>query len=348
MSDEGTPRASRWFGIELWPRGRMKKRLVVYAVLLVVGWAFMYWSCRCRDDGTVGKPPKELLEIETRLKASVHHLAQTIGKRSFQQFQSLERAADWIVECWKGQGLRPTEHTYIGMWKLRFRNLEVDVAGPAGAPIVIVGAHYDSMFETPGADDNASGVAALLEISRALAGKRLTRRLRCVAFANEEPPFFDTAEMGSRMYAAHAKNRGDRIAAMVSLECLGYYTDVPRSQKYPPIFSWFYPDRGNFVGVVGNLGSRALVGDFARMLRRSTDVPVQCCSTWGGMSGIFWSDHSSFWPLGVPAVMVTDTALFRNPNYHEESDRPGTLDYGRFARVTAGLADAVRLLCGGE
>jgi Zn-dependent M28 family amino/carboxypeptidase len=194
----------------------------------------------------------------------------------------------------------------------------------------------------PGADDNASGVACMLEVARALARAPLACRVRAVAFVNEEPPHYETDEMGSRVYARMARERNDPIEAMISLECLGSYADEPGSQRYPPIFSLFYPDRGNFVGVVGNIANRALVVETTRLMRAATDVPVECAATWEGFTGVAWSDHASFWREGYRAVMLTDTALFRSRRYHTAADTADSLDYPRFARVTAGVIAMVR------
>jgi Zn-dependent M28 family amino/carboxypeptidase len=224
-------------------------------------------------------------------------------------------------------------------------NLEAVLPGHGAADeIIVVGAHYDSVAGSPGANDNASGVAALLELARLLAGTALPRSVRFVAFANEEAPFFYGDEMGSNRYAARAQVQGERIVAMLSLETLGYYTDQPGSQRYPFPFSLFYPDTGNFIGFVGNFSSRALVRRAIGAFRAATSFPSEGVAAPSGMEGVHWSDHWSFWQAGYPAIMVTDTALFRYPHYHAATDTPEQLDYNGLARVTGGLAEVIGAL----
>ena len=223
-------------------------------------------------------------------------------------------------------------------------NALTELFDTAASEIIIVGAHYDSVPDCPAANDNGTGVAALLEIARLLAGQRYARSVRLVAFANEEPPFFYTEAMGSAVYAARARRRGERIEAMLALETLGWYTDQPGSQRYPFPFSLFYPDRGNFVGFVGNLPARGLVRRALAAFRASTPFPSEGVAAPGGMEGVHWSDHWSFWQAGYPAIMITDTALFRYPHYHAATDTPERLDYPSLARVTLGLAEVVAAL----
>lgn len=291
-------------------------------------------------------------DMEKRLRASVEHLAVTIGERNVHRPERLQQAADWIRGEWHALGLAVTEQSY-DVQGVPCRNLEVDVTsapdtkGVTSPSIVLVGAHYDSVIGCPGADDNASGVAAMLEIVRALKGEKLPSLVRCVAFVNEEPPWFESESMGSLVYAKMAQRRGDRIVEMLSLETIAYYTDRPNSQKYPPLVGYLYPSTGNFIGVVGGLTSGAAVKRVGDLLAASCDVPVQRAALWSGIPGVGWSDHASFWKVGYPGVMITDTAPFRNPHYHEASDLPRTLDYARFTRLTGGLIETVRRLAGG-
>ena len=193
------------------------------------------------------------------------------------------------------------------------------------------------MRGSPGADDNASGVAALLELSRAFAALAPERTARFVAFANDEPPFCFTEHMGSAVHAKAARARGERIALMVSLEMLGYYDGRPGSQHYPPLFRWFYPDRGDFLGFVGDLRSRGPMRRAAAAFRRACDLPLETCATFRWVPGVGWSDHAPFWRQGYRAFMATDTAFHRNPFYHTAGDLPGTLDYARFGAAVDGL-----------
>ncbi len=206
---------------------------------------------------------------------------------------------------------------------------------------MVVGAHYDSVAGTRGANDNASGTAAVLEVARLLAGRDLARTVRFVAFVNEEPPYFKTEQMGSRVYARRSRERGERIVAMLSIETIGYYRDEPGTQKYPFPFSLFYPAEGNFIGFVGNLGSRSLVRRCVGSFRSHAAFPSEGAALPGWITGVDWSDHWSFWKEGYAAVMVTDTAPFRYPWYHDSADTADRLDYERTARVVAGIARVV-------
>jgi Zn-dependent M28 family amino/carboxypeptidase len=201
----------------------------------------------------------------------------------------------------------------------------------------VIGAHYDSVAGTAGANDNASGVAALLELGRLLKKTKPERTVRLVAFVNEEPPWFQTEEMGSLVYARRAKKRGERIVAMLALETIGCYSDLPKSQHYPAPFNMFYPDTGNFIAFVGNLRSRSLLRRAIGTFRATTPFPSEGVAAPESISGIGWSDHWSFWQEGYPALMVTDTAPFRYLHYHESEDTPEKLDYERMARVVTGL-----------
>jgi Zn-dependent M28 family amino/carboxypeptidase len=231
--------------------------------------------------------------------------------------------------------------------KLEMRNIEVEVKGGARASeIVLVGAHYDSVVGAVGANDNGSGVAALLEFARLFKDARPTRTLRFVAFVNEEPPFYHSDAMGSRQYARRSRERGETIAAMLSLETIGYYSDDPGSQHYPFPLGFFYPSTGNFVAFVSNLASRTLLHEALSGFRRHAGIPSEGVAAPALIPGVDWSDHWSFWQEGWPALMVTDTAVFRYPHYHSPEDTPDKVDYERLARVVTGLHGMIRELAG--
>jgi len=220
-------------------------------------------------------------------------------------------------------------------------NIEAEIPG-ASPEIFVVGAHYDSVSGCPGANDNGSGVAALLALARRFAGKPTGKTLRFVAFVNEEPPYFQTEEMGSFVYAKRCRERGDRIAGMISLETIGYFSDAPGSQKYPsPGLGWFYPSKGNFIGFAADFRSRSLLRQTVAAFRKTGKLPSEGASMPASLPGIGWSDHWSFWQCGYPAVMVTDTAPFRYPHYHEPTDTPDKLDYDRFTLAVSGMESAI-------
>jgi Zn-dependent M28 family amino/carboxypeptidase len=284
--------------------------------------------------------------IHDNLRHHVGVLAGRIGERNVWHPEELAAAARYIhdtLEDW-GYAVRAQSFESRGQ---TLQNLEVELPGDdAPQEIIVLGAHYDSIAGTPGANDNASGIAALLEIARLLAGNTYPRSVRLVAFANEEPPFFYSEEMGSNVYATRSRRRGEQIKAMLALETIGYYTDQPASQQYPFPFRFFYPDTGNFIGFVGNLSSRHLVRRALGAFRAATAFPSEGVAAPGWIMGVHWSDHWSFWQAGYPAIMITDTALFRYPHYHAATDTPEKLDYRSLARVTRGLADVAAELAG--
>jgi Zn-dependent M28 family amino/carboxypeptidase len=274
----------------------------------------------------------------------VRTLGGRIGERNVFRPEGLDAAARYIREVWSAQGFDVREEAFEVRGQ-RCANLVVDVAGTdPGRELVVVGAHYDSVLGSPGANDNATGVAVLLELSGALRHASPARALRLVAFVNEEPPFFQSEQMGSRRHARQARLRGEPIVAMISLETLGAYSDVPGSQRYPFPLGAFYPWTGNFLGVVGNLSSRALVREIVTHFKAVTDFPVEAAATFAWIPGVDWSDHWAFWQAGYPAVMLTDTALYRYAEYHSAADRPAVVNAPEFARAAHGIIETVRRL----
>jgi Zn-dependent M28 family amino/carboxypeptidase len=268
-------------------------------------------------------------------------LAGTIGERNLWSYGALERAAQYISTQLTTSGYTARRQTF-DLAKLPLSNVEAVLEGTArAAEIVIIGAHYDTVAGCPGANDNASGVAAVLELAQRFSGQSQPRTIRFVAFVNEEPPFFQTAHMGSAVYANAARSRGDRVAGMLSLETMGYYSEEQGSQRYPAAIAGLYPDVGNFIGFVSNLASVRLLLRARRAFRRRTSFPLQSAAVPAAIPGVGWSDHWAFWQAGYPAMMVTDTAPFRYPWYHTAEDTPDKLDYDRLAHVVDGLEAVV-------
>jgi Zn-dependent M28 family amino/carboxypeptidase len=224
------------------------------------------------------------------------------------------------------------------------QNLVFEIPGRSGEAIVVVGAHYDSCDDSPGANDDGTGVAVALEIARAFVRRPAENVVRVVLFANEEPPFFKRPGMGSRTNAANAKRRGDPIRAMVALETMGFYSDERGSQRYPWPIGLLYPSKGNFIAFVGDLGSRRLVHDAIERFRMTTEFPSEGAALPSTFPGVDWSDHWSFRQEDYPAIMVTDTAVYRDPHYHKHTDTAERLDYDALARVTLGMEQVVRSL----
>jgi Zn-dependent M28 family amino/carboxypeptidase len=280
------------------------------------------------------------------LRTRVRMLAGTIGERNAFRPGALHAAAAFIADEWRSQGYTVIPQTYVAAG-VRSSNLEVQRAGRRRTrEIVLVGAHYDSVIGSPGADDNASGIAVLLELSRRFVEVEPACTVRFVAFVNEEPPFFLTRAMGSRVYAAAARGRGDQIVLMISLESLGYYCDAPGSQHYPPLLGLCYPSRGDFIAFVSNLRSRRALRSLVARFREHSDFPVEHLAAPALLPGVGWSDHLAFWRAGYRAVMITDTAFYRYPYYHTAEDLPDRLDYGAMARVVDGLSRSMAALAG--
>ena len=298
--------------------------------------------------GSSHKGPLEPLTTEERalagrLEGHVEMLAGSIGERNIVRYAALQQAAAYIAGRFGEFGYSLREESYLCAGK-QVQNIEAQLKGALESEeIVVIGAHYDSVSGSPGADDNASGVAAMLELAHYFRDvKQPACTLRFVAFVNEEQPFFRTKLMGSRIYASGARKRGERIVAMISLETIGYYRDTPGSQLYPPPFSLFYPDVGNFIGFVSNLGSRSLLYRCIGVFRETTRFPSEGLAAPTIIPGIGWSDQWAFWREGYPALMLTDTAPYRYPHYHQPSDMPDKLDYGRLARVVTGMRQVVK------
>lgn len=326
--------------------------LILLILALILG-GLVVWALMIRMPGrsfTGPLPPLSVVEEATRvrLEADVNHLAGRIGERNYKKPAALAAAAEYIAAAFRklGYEVEPQVFTADGQ---AFQNLEVTIPGNRlRDQVFVIGAHYDSVVGTPGADDNASGTAALLELARLLKDSRPERTLKLVAFANEEKPFAMTEHMGSRVYARAAARRQDRIAGMFSLESIGYYAVEPGSQRYPWPLNLAYSDRGDFVGFVGNVASRTLVRRSLAAFRQSARFPSEGVAAPARIPGINWSDHDSFWHYGYPALMITDTAPFRNPHYHKATDTPERVDYARMARVVHGLAAVVRTVAAGE
>ena len=288
----------------------------------------------------------QLRELSIRLREHVTALAGSIGIRTAARPEALTAARDYIAGK-LGLLEAAASHTQledVGPEGGHAQNVIFELPGKDRSKIVVVGAHYDSTDVGPGANDNGSGVAATLELAASFAHAPAACRVRFVFFANEEPPYFENPGMGSRVNADNARKRGDPISAMLSLETIGYYSDSVYSQHYPWPVGLLYPNRGNFLGFVGDLGSRSLVRRAIAEFRRAEQFPSEGAALPRTFPGVDWSDHWSFWQAGYPAIMLTDTAIYRDPNYHKPTDTPEQLDYERLARVTRGLEVVVRRL----
>jgi hypothetical protein len=343
--------------------GIVRITIAVVAVLVLLWWFGMRMPGK--NVSAAGPLSPDEVALREELRANVEKLAGEIGERNMWHYPQLNAAADFIEDSFSRAGLRTRRDSY-DMRGQACHNIEAEIPGSQAMavstgrrssgegesppPIVIIGAHYDSVFGSPGANDNGTGAAATLALARRFAEKQSERRplyktLRFVAFVNEEPPYFLSGEMGSLIYARRCKERGDKISAMISLETIGYFSDAPNSQTYPsPGLGVFYPKVGNFIGFVSNVKSRALLRRVIRLFRKHAKIPSEGASLPAFIPGVSWSDQWSFWQHGYPAIMVTDTAPFRYPYYHSSSDTPDKLDYDRFALVVSGMEKVIENL----
>lgn len=297
-------------------------------------------------------PPltQDELEVWAYLHRHVDYLAGQIGIRHDSMPDSIASTIAYIHEEWVKLGHAVETQTYPTE-AMEAKNLIVEWPG-AKKPdeIVIVGAHYDTVSRTPGADDNASAVAMMLAVCKALNGRKFQRTLRFVAFANEEPMHFSGPTMGSRVYADRCKADGDNVHAMICLEMVGFYNTAHASQDYPSeIPNFIRPllrDKGDFIALVSDLATRSKLGTFKRAFKKAVKFPVIAAPLPKAQQIMWVSDHGPFWDNGYPAFMVTDTSWFRNPNYHTMNDTPDTLDYDRMTRVAVGVTEGVAALAG--
>jgi len=328
---------------------RMNSRVTVaiagvVALLLLIG---VFLLLRQRRMGFSPSTALRNPALAAELRRDVEALC-AIGPRNTFIPENLAAAANHIENAFAGYTVERQRYVAEGV---SVENLIVEIRGSTcPEEIVIVGAHYDSVDASPGADDNASGVAGMLALARRFANARPARTLRFVAWTNEEPPHFQTSTMGSLVYARRCRERKERIVAALSLEMLGYYKDEPGSQQYPPPLSALYPDTADFIGFAGNIGSRALVNRCVTAFRARSTFPAHAAVLPELIPQTGWSDQWSFWQFGWPALMVTDTALYRNPHYHTARDTPDKLDYERMAMVVDGVAGVIEALveCGDD
>lgn len=314
--------------------------LVFFAIVAVCGSYFTSMP-GTSFKGYLPPPSQEEKELADTLRSHVEYLANTIGHRNLRVSGSLELSANYISKVLHKAGYK-ARFLPFEMDNLEVNNIEAELRGKAkDKEIVVIGAHYDTAYGTKGANDNASGVAALLELANRFKDRSPDRTIKFLFFANEEPPYFHTRVMGSYIYALELRERNTNVTAMLSLETIGYYSDNPGSQLYPFPMSLLYPDTGDFIGFVGNVKSSALVKNAIGAFRRSVDFPSEGAAVPGFMPGVDWSDHWGFWQNGYPGIMVTDTAPYRYMHYHTYEDTPEKLDYLRMARVVKGLEGVI-------
>jgi peptidase M28-like protein len=284
--------------------------------------------------------PSKVSVDPARLEAHVRALSESFIPRNEVHPENLDRCAAYIRREFESVQARVSEQPFT-VYGRTYRNV-IAQFGPETKEVVVVGAHYDAAGPFPGADDNASGVAGLLELASLLSKAQLPVKVELVAYTLEEPPHFSSDQMGSAVHAKALKQDGAAVRVMFSLEMIGYFSDAPDSQQYPiSALSLLYPTKGNFISVVGEMGAGLLVRRIKRSMAEATSLPVYSINAPRMVPGIDFSDHLSYWREGYPAVMITDTAFYRNANYHTIRDTAEKLDYRRMSQVVEGVYAAV-------
>ena len=315
----------------------MKKMTPLYFISLLLSLTFIIFY----QPWVNALPPTPRHASPEQLEKTVRYLTQTVHPRSADNIDNLNRSAEYIKEVFVSSGARVTAQD-VPITGGPYKNIVADY-GPADGPLIIIGGHYDSVSSyendqltyTPGADDNASGVAGLLELARLLQQQVPKTGVQLVAYASEEPPFFRSDEMGS---AVHAASLERPVKLMIALEMIGYYDSTPGSQDYPyPAMSWLYPDRGDFIAVVGRMQDINAVRQVKAALLSSRDLSVYSMNAPGFIPGIDFSDHLNYWQHDIPAIMITDTAFYRNKQYHLPGDIADRLNYQKMAQVVDGV-----------
>jgi hypothetical protein len=330
-----------------------RRILAISVVVAAAGLALSLCHCSVLMPGDSFKGALPVLRPEQastadQLRTDVQALAGRIGERNVAHPDQLAAAEDFLAASLAKAGYKTDWQTF-DVKGVKCSNLIAELKGTSRPDeVIIVGAHYDAVANCPAADDNASGCAAVLSLARTFAAQPQERTVRFVLFVNEEPPYFWSNDMGSLVYARSCKQRGDQVVGMLSLETIGYYSEKAGSQDYPPPMSLAYPNRGDFIGFVGMGESEAFIKRCVGAFRASVDFPSEGAVMPSLVPRVGASDHWSFWKQGYPALMVTDTAPYRNPNYHKPTDTPEKLDYERMARVVTGLEGVVRAIANGE
>jgi Zn-dependent M28 family amino/carboxypeptidase len=328
---------------------RVSILLTIIASLMIFGWSLMIWMPGTSYQGKLPPLTTAETELQISLKRDIDILSSQIGRRNSDNYQNLVKAQAFLTQELEQAGYTVKQQNYQ-IDNKTFTNLAVEIPGSSRSnEVLVIGAHYDTAFTSPGANDNATGAVAVLALAREFAGTKPLRTLRFVEFTNEEPPLFWTDNMGSLVYAKETKYHPEqKIVGMFSLETLGYYSQQPNTQKYPTPLNLLYPSTGNFLGFVGNIDSRELLRNTMRSFRAQTQFPSEGAALPSSLPGVGWSDQWSFWQQGYQALMITDTATFRYPHYHTLDDTPDKIDFERLSRVTIGISKVIRDFVGLE
>jgi Zn-dependent M28 family amino/carboxypeptidase len=331
-------------------KARRRWRWMAIAFLVVAGglggaaWYAVGCEGKWAGEPLEARRPAELSRMEGEIREDVRFLAVEIGERNLRddtRHRALTRAGEWIRGRLEALGYRVAEQPLVVAGR-QVSNLEIEIPGrKAPSQIVIVSAQHDTLPGSPGANNNASGEAVLLQLAALLRDATPDRTIRLVSFTTEEDPWFGTPDMGSFHYARRSRERGEDIRAMMSLDSIGYYLHEPGSQRLPIPFSWIYPDRGDFLAFIGNLRLRGAVTTATRGFHKGSGFPIEAGLSPEWVEGATWSDHASFWKYGYPAIQVTDTGGFRSPFHTGPGDTPEKLDHRALARIALGMYGSV-------
>jgi len=320
---------------------RTLKLVLLVFVAVVVFLLIVVWF-QVTQPVLAGKSTEIEVEVDpARLERHVRMLSERFVPRDYSHTDNLDSVAAYIRTEFEQTNGRVVEQTYF-VDSLVYRNVILQM-GDDTAERIIIGAHYDAFAELPGADDNASGVAGLIELAHMLDGSSVPLTVELVAYTLEEPPFFRTGQMGSAIHANHLREQGIELRMMISLEMIGYFSDDSDSQRFPlSLLKLLYPTEGNWIAIVGDLWSGSDVRSVKAPMKGATTLPVYSINAPPGLvPGIDYSDHLNYWNNGYPAVMITDTAFLRNMNYHSQHDTAERLDYDRMAMVVKGVYAAI-------
>ena len=323
---------------------KVKRVLLVLVLLIIVFLLFSYWYMMKCEGNWRGEPLEkkmkmELIEIKKGMESDIEYL-QKLGPRNSENektYNQLRQCEEWIRQRWESQGYVVKKHTF-SIREKEYSNLEIEIKGRTlPSEIIIISAQYDTLPDSPGANNNGSGIAILFQLSQLLRKRTPDRTLRLLNFVNEEDPFFGTEMMGSFQYAKKCRRQGEDIRVMLSLDALGVYKNEPGSQRLPFPFSIFYPDRGNFLAFIGNLQSRKYVKEVTKGFKKGSSFQIQAGVAPEWAKGGAWSDHSSFWKFGYPGIMVTDTGGFRSAYHTTKEDTMERLNFEAMSRIVIGM-----------
>jgi Zn-dependent M28 family amino/carboxypeptidase len=330
---------------------KVKGVLLLLVLFFIFFLLFSYWYMMKCEGNWKGEPLEkqmkaELNEIKKGMESDIEYL-QNLGPRNSENdtsYKQLRQCEEWVKKRWESQGYTVKKHSF-SIKEKEYSNLEIEIKGRTlPSEIIIISAQYDTLPDSPGANNNGSGIAILFQLSQLLRKHIPDRTLRLLNFVNEEDPFFETEMMGSFQYAKRCRQRGEDIRVMVSLDALGVYKDEPGSQSLPFPFFIFYPDRGNFLAFIGNLQSRKYVKEVTKGFKKGSSFQIQAGVAPEWAKGGAWSDHSSFWKFGYPGIMVTDTGGFRSPYHTTKEDTMEKLNFEAMSRIVIGMyACAVHL-----